>query len=155
MKEELKGLNLVELFDLLEPVPEPAPISMMPQTAGWLWLGLVCVVFLIGVAWVLRRRWRENAYRRQALLELKKATEPNDLAILLRRTALAAYPRKDVASLQGPDWLTFLDGSYQGSAFSGDAGKALVAAPYVRRADVEDLKPLVATWIKSHRKGAR
>jgi cbb3-type cytochrome oxidase subunit 3 len=155
MKEELEGLNLVELFELLEPVPEPAPISMMPQTAGWLWLGLLCLVLLVGVAWILRRRWRENAYRRQALLELKNATEPSDLAALLRRTALATYPRKDVASLYGPDWLTFLDSSYRGSAFSSDAGRALVEAPYVRRAEVEDLKPLVHTWIKSHRNGAR
>jgi cbb3-type cytochrome oxidase subunit 3 len=155
MKEEWKGLNLVELFDLLESVPEPAPVSMMPQTAGWLWLALLCLVLLAGVVWVLMRRWRENAYRRQALLELKNTTEQSDVVALLRRTALAAYPRKDVASLHGPDWLAFLDDTYQGSAFSSAAGKALVAAPYVRRAGVEDLKPLVHTWIKSHRKGVR
>src|SRR5262245_3171457 len=40
------------------------------------------------------------------------------LALLVRRTALAAFPRQEVASLAGPAWLAFLDRSYGGHEFS-------------------------------------
>ena len=32
MESEFDGLGLVELLDLLEPVPEPVPVSLWPST---------------------------------------------------------------------------------------------------------------------------
>ncbi|MEM9632568.1 MAG: DUF4381 domain-containing protein [Pseudomonadota bacterium] len=153
MKDEWKGLNLVDLLDLLEPVPEPEAISMLPQTAGWLWL----LLFLIALVAILGRqvvRYRNhNAYRRQALSELNRSSDdPTVLSNLIRRTALAAYPRSSVASLYGSDWLEFLDRTYGGKDFTNGPGRALASAPYRPNSDVRELKPLVKDWIKSHRR---
>ena len=152
MKEEWKGLNLVDLMDLLEPVPEPEPVSMMPQTAGWYWLGGVFAVLVVLGARHLWRHWQKNAYRRQALAELDQSTgDPTSLATLVRRTALAAFPRQDVASLHGKDWLDFLDKSYGGTAFTTGPGRDLATAPYRQEQTSGQLKDLVRTWIRDHR----
>ena len=91
MKDEFKGLGLVELIELLEEVPEPPPVSMMPQTLGWIVVGLVlaALLFLL-IRWAVRRH-REEAYRRAALRELDEAgDDPAAISAVLRRTALAA-----------------------------------------------------------------
>jgi Ca-activated chloride channel family protein len=156
MKDEWKGLNLVELLDLLEPVPEPEPISMMPQTVGWLWLLLFLAALFVLFGRKLVKHRKENAYRNQALDELAQSSDdPTVLSNLIRRTALAAYPRYSVASLSGSDWLEFLDRSYGGKEFTSGHGQALASAPYRENSDAPNLKPLVKDWIRSHRRDFR
>ena len=46
-----------------------------------------------------------------------------DFAVLVRRTALGAFPRETIAPLAGPAWLAFLDRSYGGQEFSRGAGR--------------------------------
>ncbi|HKA81136.1 MAG TPA: DUF4381 domain-containing protein [Xanthobacteraceae bacterium] len=76
------------------------------------------------------------------------------LALLVRRTALAAFPRQEVASLAGPAWLAFLDRSYGGHEFSQGSGQVLSLSPYEpQRAGGADLRPLidlVRRWIRTH-----
>lgn len=153
MNEEWKGLSLAELIDLLEPVREPAPISMAPQTIGWVWLGLFVVVIAALLFWRFAQHRRRNAYRRAALAELAQlAPDASALAQLVRRTALAAYPRSSVASLFGETWLAFLDKAYGGNGFSNGPGKVLAAAPYQGETADEPLRQLVKVWIEKHRK---
>ncbi|KZM49769.1 DUF4381 domain-containing protein [Labrenzia sp. OB1] len=152
MKDAWEGLNLVDLLDLLDPVQEPPPISMFPQTAGWIWLGLALLLGLAALVWQFLRYRRKNAYRRQALRELLDC--PDDaahLATLVRRTALAAFPRDEVASLCGKNWLTFLDRAYGGNGFSAGPGEQLASAPYAAGQKEASLKALVRTWIRKHR----
>ena len=40
MNEDLRGKDLVQLLDMLAQPEAPAPVSLMPATAGWVWLGL-------------------------------------------------------------------------------------------------------------------
>ncbi|MEO0977581.1 MAG: DUF4381 domain-containing protein [Pseudomonadota bacterium] len=153
MNEEWKGLSLAELIDLLEPVREPAPISMSPQTIGWVWLGLFVLVVAALLFWRVAQHRRRNAYRRAALAELSQsAPDASALALLVRRTALAAYPRSSVASLFGETWLAFLDKAYGGNGFSNGPGKVLATAPYQGETADEPLKQLVKVWIEKHRK---
>ncbi|MEL7524202.1 MAG: DUF4381 domain-containing protein [Pseudomonadota bacterium] len=153
MNEEWKGLSLPELIDLLEPVREPAPISMSPQTIGWVWLGLFVLVVAALLFWRVAQHRRRNAYRRAALAELaQSAPDASALALLVRRTALAAYPRSSVASLFGETWLAFLDKAYGGNGFSNGPGKVLATAPYQGETADEPLKQLVKVWIEKHRK---
>ncbi len=154
MSEDLSKLNLVELLDLLEPIPEPAPVPLWPQTAGWVWLAIVLLAF---AGWAVRR-WlvhrRANAYRRAALAEIATSRQdPVALAEILRRTAIAAFPRAEVASLYGERWLAFLDSAYGGSSFSSGPGRALASLPYTSVEDMPDLAPLVAEWVRRHRRG--
>lgn len=155
MNEDWKGLNLPQLIDLLEPVPQPDTVSMLPQTAGWIWLGLFGLIG-IGIAVWRAVLWRkQTAYRRAALKELKTFSEdPDQLASLVRRTALSAYPRAEIASLHGRDWLSFLDSTYDGSAFLDGPGKCLADSPYRKEVSTAGAKEAVRIWIKTHRKEA-
>ncbi|WP_127115947.1 DUF4381 domain-containing protein [Shimia sediminis] len=150
---QTEGLNLVEMLDLLEPIPEPPPISMIPATKGWIWLTLL---ILLAFAWALRsylRHRQANAYRRAALAELDKARgDPARIAAILRRTALVAFARRDVAPLVGQDWLRFLNETCPGAAFTGEVGVALTEAPYRDNGSSSpDLVHQCRLWIRKHR----
>ncbi|WP_171180538.1 DUF4381 domain-containing protein [Ruegeria sp. HKCCD8929] len=152
MNPDLQGLNLVELIDLLEPAPEPAPISMMPQTIGWIWLGLALALL---VGWLTRRAIKHrhaNAYRRAALGALAGAgDDPACVAEILRRTALTGFPRGDVAGLTGKDWLRFLDQTMGGDRFSNGPGRIVAQAPYRPVPASPALTQLARDWIVTHK----
>ena len=154
MSQHLDELNLVELLDLLEPVPEPLRVAMTPQTPGWLVLGLAVALLALWAAVKLLRNYRSNAYRRAALAELnmlsRTGEDPARIAVLLRRTALAAYPRDQVASLHGDSWLRFLDDCFPGDGFCTGPGQVLATAPW--RPTVADpaLTDLARDWIRRH-----
>ncbi len=142
-------------------IPLPASVSLWPQT--WtlriaIVVAVACVLFAI---WHLARSWHRNRYRRAALAELAGiegalgATASADasvaLAALVRRTALAAFPRDQVASLAGPAWLSFLDRTAGTKDFSEGAGRSLEIGAY--RPAPEDARPLagaVRHWIEAH-----
>ena len=153
MNEDLSSLTLVELLDLLEPVPEPPAVSLWPQTAGWLVLGIV----LLAVAAWLIRRWRAarraNAYRRAALMELAAAgDDPARLAAILRRAALVAFPRARVAGLHGDDWLAFLESSCDGADFRTGTARVVATAPYAPAPPDAAVTAQVAHWLRHHRR---
>ena len=154
MNEDLAGLDLVQLLDLLVPVPEPPVILLWPETEAWGWGGLV----LVAIGLLLIRRWlqhrRANAYRRAALREIAAARQsPVVLAEILRRTALVAFPRSEVAGLYGDDWLAFLDRTTrgEGEVFRRGAGRAFARIPYAREVgETEALASLAIAWIRHH-----
>ncbi|HMQ95081.1 MAG TPA: DUF4381 domain-containing protein [Amaricoccus sp.] len=143
------------LHELVEPA-EPPPVTMTPQTWGWAVLAVLLALALAWLAWRAWRRWRANAYRRAALAELAAAgDDPVAIAGILRRTALAAWPRERVASLTGRDWLAFLDAT-GGGGFAGGPGAALAVAPYRDDAvPVPGLGEAAALWVRRHRVEAR
>lgn len=153
--EAISGRSVTTLIDLLDQLAEPAepaPVSMMPETIGWAVLAALLVA-LVGwlVVRTVRRR-RANAYRREALALLAGAgDDARAIAPILRRTALAAYPRERVASLSGAAWLAFLDRTGGGPGFRSGPGEALVSAPY-RDAERETpgLGALAARWVRRH-----
>lgn len=103
----------------LHDIAVPPPVSWMPQTWGWAMLaGLLALALLV---WAFKTwlRYRRNAYRREALRMLgeieqglqtpgNQADALHALAEVLKRTALAAWPRADVAATSGADWKQFL-----------------------------------------------
>ena len=152
MNSDLEGKNLVELLDMLEPVPDPAPISLIPQTPGWVVLGIVVLGLIFWIARRITSRRQARAYRRAALVELAGANDDvARIATVLRRTALAGFPRAEVAGLTGVDWLNFLDQSYDGKGFSGDAGQVLLTAPYRENTADPAFTDLARKWITTHR----
>ena len=147
--------SLVDLIDkLVEPTPPP-PISMAPQTGGWILLAIVVVAAAGYAAYRYAGYRRRNAYRQAALHDLSGCDDdPSAIATVLRRTALAAYPRREVASLSGQDWTDFLDRTAGKPLFANGAGQMLTQAPYT-----EDATPAPALgkaardWIIHHRGG--
>jgi hypothetical protein len=152
MSTDLDGLNLFELLDLLQPVSEPPAIAMTPQTPGWILMGLALVVLVVWGVRHVHARYRAGAYRRAALAELPDTGDDAAcIAALLRRTALAGFPRQAVAGLTGPDWLAFLDRSYGGTGFSHGPGQAIATAPYRETLTDPALTTLAQDWIKRHK----
>ena len=95
------------------------------------------VAVLVAAAIVRHQR---NAYRRAALQELATA-DAGAISAILKRTALAAFPREQVASLSGAEWLAFLDRT-GGTRFAasdlealtyGGAGDGVALAAEARR----------------------
>lgn len=141
--------------------PLPQEVSLLPQT----WPSRIAIALtaaaIVLASWRLLRWYLVNRYRREALAELdaiRHATPPDQLAIqlslLVRRTALVAFPRETVAPLAGPAWLAFLDRTSGGEAFSHGAGRLLASAPYRPGSSdpdqVEALADLVRRWIRTH-----
>lgn len=151
MEDQFNGLNLVQLLDLLEPVPEPPPVSWMPQTVGWIWLGIALVALILaGLRWLVRHR-RANAYRRAGLAALAAAgDDPARIAVILRRTALAGFPRAEVAGLTGVDWLRFLDRTMAGDGFVSGPGRIIAEAPYRATTPDPALSRLAQRWVRRH-----
>lgn len=149
---------VAELID----IPLPAPVSLWPQTWESRIALLVLAAGMIAGTWWLVHRWRANRYRRAALAELRRIATSQDspadtaaaLAALVRRTALGAFPRREVASLSGPAWLAFLDRSYGGTGFSRGAGQSLEAAAYQPTPPAAPqeraLIALVRQWVEAH-----
>ena len=154
------GLNLPQLLELMHGLVMPEAVEWLPQTPGW-WivLGWILAVLLL-LAWQFARRRQRNRYRRDALAELRSiaartelgpAESAQHIAALLKRTALAAYPREDVAALYGRDWARFLGESAGNDQQVVDAADMLAAAAYRPDADGSALAGPARRWIRLHR----
>jgi hypothetical protein len=134
----------------------------------WLLLALAAVWIVAGLAlwWV---HWRRQAYRRAGLQELseiagrlgnapERAAALVDLAALLKRVALVAYAREQVAALSGNAWLTFLDRTGGTARFTQEPGAVLATvssrpglAAELDAAQVTALVAAARDWIRQHR----
>ena len=156
MSNRYEGLNLPQLLDLMHAIVVPDPVSMTPQTDGW-WVvlfWLVAVIALSAVKFVQYRR--RNRYRREALVELdcvdfQSSDAASDIASIVKRTALVAYPRSDVASLFGAAWVEFLVDSASNDSQVERAAARIAAAPYKPGIDAKDIIEPAKRWVKVHR----
>jgi hypothetical protein len=150
-------------LDRLHDIATPPPVPWWPPAPGWFVVAGIALAVLSSVAWVGIARWRRNRYRREALTELDRITRdprvPSSLthiAELMKRVALAAYPRDWVASLTGDAWLAFLDATGGTDAFTRGAGRVLKEAAYRKDApsdpsEIVNLSGVVRHWIAHHR----
>ena len=154
------GLNLPQLLDLMHGLVMPEPVPWLPQTPGWsIVLGWLVAVLLLA-AWQIVKRRRRNRYRRDALAELEAIAARRDIepaesaqriATVLKRTALVAFPRADVAALYGKDWAKFLSETADNDAQIADAADMLATAAYRPDADPDALTRPARRWIRLHR----
>lgn len=140
--------NLDRLHDIV--VPEPIP--WWPPAPGWYFViatALFGGMFLIYLGW---NRWRVNAYRRVALQELETANSVDAISELLRRTALAVWPRTDVAALTGAAWPRWLEATVPipMSEQVRDQLTRGIYDPRVQTDDLSELKRYAFGWIRQH-----
>jgi len=145
--------NLQNLHDIV--VPPPAPF--WPPAPGWIFLLGLIILVLIFVLTRAVGRYRRNTYRRAALAELRVAvSRPQPListAGLLKRTALVAYAREEVAGLTGKAWVAWLSKT-SGLAVPEPVDTALRQGVYGgATADPKLLSDFAARWIRRHRGG--
>lgn len=165
-------MNSVDPLDALKDIHLPEAIAVWPPALGW-WL--LCAILLLALVLGLYyglKSYRKQAYRRVALKALVQLEQDymrsacsllNDhslessLVHLLKRTALSAYPRCDVARLIGDEWLHFMDNKAGMNAFNTELGRHLLAnrfAPQPQRLDAStasQLLQITKQWIKKHR----
>ena len=147
----------------------PATVGWWPMATGWYFLiGLM----LIALAWFgyrSLRDWTKNRYRRAALRELQlledrihdadeRDASLRQIPILLKRTALSAYPRSQVASLTGDDWFYFLNSTVKTESFTGSTVSVLNTISYssgkLTAIDSQAATTLLNAsrqWLKHHR----
>ncbi len=152
----------------LHDIVVPPPVSWWPPAPGWLLL--FCFAALAILMLILRGviHWQQNRYRREALAELARleASAGNagspagavaGMSKLLKRTAITAYGREQVASLTGTEWFAFLDRT-GGTQFSSGLGAALEEAIYRPGAEnqvrtrMADAAGEVRQWIRAHKR---
>lgn len=133
--------SLANLQDII--VPEPPPFWPLAPGAWWVIGILFLLLILICIYWY--RRWRANAYRRAGLELLKEAHTVHDILVILKRVALAAFPREQVASLYGAEWNSFLSQTCLKTDFSALAAEAASKSDYL-----SNLKNLARIWILNH-----
>ena len=146
----------------------PATVGWWPLASGWYFLiGLL----LIALAWFSYRslqRWINNRYRRAALHELRLLEDQlqkpgqrdvslRQIPVLLKRTALSAYPRSQVAPLTGQDWFHFLNSTAKKPSFTESTASTLNAVSYstggLNSIDSEATSALFdasRSWLKNH-----
>lgn len=141
----------------------PAPMGHWPLAIGWIVLfALILSMFFIGL-WV----WRHRVYHRArtqglAALHLYQKAYAEDplsenyaacVSELLKRVALVYFQRTSVASLQGDEWIDFLEKTSCQIDFKSIA-PLLRDAPFQPNTK-EDLTPLFLAakmWVKQRRK---
>ena len=159
--EEIEQLSLYDLISLFDDLQTPEPISYYPVTPIWAWIVSIAALLALYLLFKAWKRWQRERYRTIACDELARIASIKGPAYamkvsqILKWTALAAYPRRLVASLKGEQWLRFLDSTFEGSEFTEGVGQSLAASQYQRTADFNEdvLGVLAKKWIRTHRRG--
>jgi hypothetical protein len=141
----------------------PDPIGFWPLAVGWYFLIALFLIFAILVVVYLIRRSRRLQSRRYMLQRLEELREryakdadavaiAAELSALLRRASLVGFPRREVAGLQGEQWLNFLDETGATREFTQGIGRVLLTAPYQPQAqfEVNALLDLAARWVSQN-----
>jgi len=151
----------------------PAIVGWWPLAPGWYFLFGLLLTALVWFGYRSLHRWMNNRYRRAALRELQllekriHATEERDaevrdanlrqIPILLKRTALSAYPRSQVASLSGKDWFLFLNSTLKNPSFTESTANTLNRISYsygeLSAVDSQSITALLNAsrqWLKRH-----
>lgn len=157
----------------LQPLIAPGPISAWPPAPGW-WALLLILPLLGWGLWRLRR-WRPQAapvpraeqpldpIRVAALAELAQLPRPYDGApagawlqqinALLKRLCRNHYPDANSHTLNGRQWLAFLDNRCPAAGLT--RWMVLVEGAYKPECRLDDkaiagLNQSVETWIRKH-----
>lgn len=147
----------------------PPPVSWWPPAPGW-W-GVLLLILLAGyLIWRFRDRLKraptaqpQPDYQRAALAELTALETAwkergdgvkllEEISRLLRRYALARFPRERVSGLVGSEWLSFLDETGGAGRFAEGAGRLLISGPYGGGGgeDPEPVLDAAKNWIEAN-----
>jgi len=152
--------NLQNLHDIVV----PADVAWWPLAPGWYVVAGAVLVALAYFVYRKLRQVRKNRYRVLALRELAEIRQDSKTAamlqipVLLKRAALSAWPRAEVAAQSGADWHRFLDRTAATDRFSSGAGQVLDSLAYggaeavaAGNGKLEEAIEAAEFWLKHHR----
>lgn len=154
-------IQTIESDQDLGQLMEPDPLSFSFNTIGWKVLAILLVLVLIFVTYRRIKRYRKNAYRRDALkkieiLELENIAEDKKvlgLQVVLKQVAIIAYGREQVAALYGQNWLSFLDSKISENGFVDNSElfqDVMYADKPIDQSSQQKIFKLSKTWIHAH-----
>ena len=145
---------------------EPDPIRFSFGAPGWFILLGVGLIALLIYALIVFLRYRKRRYRREAVrllenLEISKLAAPSfvtRIAEIIKRVSMISYGRSETATLNGQEWIGYLDRRNNGvPVLSENARKLLIGYLYnnhsaeVSENDLEELRTQTIQWINKHR----
>ena len=156
-------------LDNLHPIVLPPVQGIWPIAQGWYLIAFLLIVTVTFLAFRIIKKRKANRYRIDALAKLSVLNDKLDqgdaenalraLPVLIKATALYAYPRKKIASLYGDEWIDFLNGTLSAPRFMSEDGVLLTQISYgtpraisaVTIAQSIQLVDHVKYWIQHHK----
>lgn len=133
--------SLANLRDIA--IPDAPPL--WPLATGACLVLAIAATVILWLAWHVIAKYRQNAYRRSGLVLLCNAATAHEVSVIMKRVALAAFPREQVASLHGEDWQEFLHKT------CSQIGVQDVHSPAGNDQPDAKLIKFADTWIRLHR----
>jgi len=131
----------------------PDAVGIWPPAIGW-WILLALGLLAIWAAWLLIKKWRQDTATKGAkilLADIKQQAKGDklqtirELSVCLRRLTISNEQREQAASLNGLQWLQYLDGFVEGKPFSDGVGRCLADAPYQQKLTIDvDIDELIS-----------
>ncbi|SFI95854.1 protein of unknown function [Phyllobacterium sp. CL33Tsu] len=156
-------LAIQQALKSLADIATPAPVALFPQTWGWALVAILLLAALAMACWHWFKKRRANRYRREALQILDRLESDGDadtiareVPILVKRVALAVWPRDAVAAQSGGAWVAFLQNALPDRNLGADLVHMLDDLEYhpTRESDPSgNPKQLLAAarhWIEKH-----
>ncbi|TRX56492.1 DUF4381 domain-containing protein [Thalassomonas sp. M1454] len=147
------------LEEFLE-ISTPDKISWLPETLGWQIVVFLFALLILYRLYLKFKYYMDNGYRRWGIQQLELLSESTEdlqkLPILLKKTAIYAYKRENVAELTGLAFETWLDQECPQSEFSKTPISGLLnhlsysPAPVLTNEQFNKLKIQISHWIKHH-----
>ena len=156
-------MNPRDPLEALHPLRTPPPVDAWPPAPGWWLLAALLLAALAALGFLALRTWRRRAHLRAARRELaalraRFADDPAALTAatnaLLKRVALARYPRRETASLSGGRWLAFLDATAPAQPFAA-VPATLPYEPAPAAGDADAFCEAAERWLRAQRAGSR
>lgn len=153
---------MIEAFLALRDIHLPKEIGWWPLAPGW-YAVFACLFLLIGLLFYRFSTRKHNRIKKKALQLLKEYEKEYrqkkhsdasiQVAVLLRRVALAYFPRNTVAGLHGEAWLDFLTITSKNLNFH-KIKKELLQFPFqsTQAADLNMLFYYTRLWIKQRKR---
>lgn len=138
----------------------PTEVPLWPLAPGWWIVGVAIVASAIVLAAMAILHHRRNAYRRAALGELaniehlQAGEAAQRITAVLKRAALVAYLRVEVAALSGEAWLGFLDHTGHTDAFTAGPARSLPSLAFGGSGETAALPAITSAardWVRRHR----
>lgn len=128
-----------DALSALRDIHLPEAVPLWPPAPGWWVAAGLLVAVAVALRLVVLRRRRSVALA--ALRELERLDRDHEqsrdagvyavrLSALLRRVALARFPRREVASLHGAEWVEFLSRSSARTRFPSEVVEAMERAVF-------------------------
>ena len=162
----LKSLPMTPTPDALSTLRDihlPHSISQWPLAPGWYLIAVLVISLLATLVFFVRKAYTFARPKREALRlltnyqnsyesDMNSQVTSAQISLLLKRVALAYFPREKVASLQGDDWIFFLNQTAKKVNFE-EVRAELIEMPYQspKDCDLGLLFEMTRQWIRQRR----